>query len=1008
MTDRPVTLTKGTTSRHFAVGTGNTVTFEHIIFDGSGTGGGLSTAAGQLIIKDGTVIKNCYQDVGGGIYVNPQGMLRMEGGRITGNSVHNNRGGGVFVDGNTTRAGRFTMTGGSIDMNSAPLTNNTTSTSNGGGGVFLRINATFIFEGGDITGNTAGIRGGGICAETNTNIQMSGGSIEGNQVTNVADFSGGGGIYMNNGSFHMSNGTITNNTVKGTGNYSGDGGICFDMTSGNYDVLIEGGLIAQNNVEIAGNYSGGGGIRTNLRGGRGTCVIRGGRITSNSTNSCGGGIYQYGGMVEITETSVIDNNVAWTHGGGIYVLARGTLTMSGGEVTNNQAVTEGGGVYVYEGTFLMKENGTIDGNRAYHGGGIATHPSGMFQMSGGEITNNRASNDGGGAYIGEKFDFIDGTIANNHGGNGGGIYLVTSAQLNFSGGNLMGNHATANGGGIYSWGNIFMSGGTIANNHAAGEVGGGVMFNGQNNKSFTLKGGLIEKNSSPVSGGGIHVHRGSLAMEGATIGENTSANGAGIYIRTEGTMTMDDGLIHMNEAKETGGGIHVFGDLTMTGGEVSANKAGTQNGNVFEHGDGGGVYVGGRFDLDGGVISGNHTRYGGGIYVLSNGHLTLNNGNITGNWVSERGGGLFLHGRCTMLNGTFDGNSAAHGGAIAMSAQASASLRITNGRFHSNAAARGVGGGDGGAIYTEDNQYTRLTVGSNVQFSNNHASNGLFQLAANEGTARYPNIQAAGTTTGGHPINNLDISTSTYRITLYHVTSAGAEIEDHPATEVVRRISEAIFTREFPQINSYTPWQFRWGSDLTTFESATRGDGLTATLMDWPANDPWGDAVIYFAYLSTTNIHVVVPTKMDFHVNEQTNGMIAAGTSNQSNGQYEMQNHSDYPVEVSLKEVKETENAGLTFLDAAADPTDSKDPIRLDLLHSTNLPDNRFTESIIGVNASTPETSLGILDGQHVAHESPPSSIGRFTLGGEYFGNLTTAGKEPTLVFSFTFTVLID
>ena len=107
--------------------------------------------------------------------------------------------------------------------------------------------------------------------------------------------------------------------------------------------------------------------------------------------------------------------------------------------------------------------------------------------------------------------------------------------------------------------------------------------------------------------------------------------------------------------------------------------------------------------------------------------------------------------------------------------------------------------------------------------------------------------------------------------------------------------------------------------------------------------------------------------------------MIAAGTSNQNNGQYEMQNHSDYPVEVSLKEVKETENAGLTFLDAAADPTDSKNPIRLDLLHSTNLPNNRFTESIIGVNASTPETSLGILDGQHVAHESPPSSIDRFT-----------------------------
>ena len=72
----------------------------------------------------------------------------MEGGAITGNKITSSSGygGGVYVDSN----GTFTMTGGSINGNTA--TSNTSSTV--AGGVYVYISGTFAITGGSINGNT--------------------------------------------------------------------------------------------------------------------------------------------------------------------------------------------------------------------------------------------------------------------------------------------------------------------------------------------------------------------------------------------------------------------------------------------------------------------------------------------------------------------------------------------------------------------------------------------------------------------------------------------------------------------------------------------------------------------------------------------------------------------------------------------------------------------------------------------------------------------------------------
>jgi hypothetical protein len=97
----------------------------------------------------------------------------------------------------------------------------------------------------------------------------------------------------------------------------------------------------------------------------------------------------------------------------------GTFTMSGGNISGNTATRNGGGVYVTSanGTFEMK-GGIISGNTATGtntaftptgaGGGVYAY-SGTFQMSGGTISGNTAT----------------GNTTNK--GYGGGVYVNTAS-----------------------------------------------------------------------------------------------------------------------------------------------------------------------------------------------------------------------------------------------------------------------------------------------------------------------------------------------------------------------------------------------------------------------------------------------------------------------------------------------------------------------------------------------------------------------------------------------------
>jgi len=148
--------------------------------------------------------------------VHVTGVFEMNGGTIAGHtSMGGQNGAGVHV----TQRGIFIMNDGRI------IDNSITPTLWGGNGGGVHINtppipmsrmnfgATFIMNGGEISGNTAN-HGGGVYVGNNTTFEMNGGQISGN----TADY--GGGVWMTifpENTFIMTDGEISNNIANDGG-----------------------------------------------------------------------------------------------------------------------------------------------------------------------------------------------------------------------------------------------------------------------------------------------------------------------------------------------------------------------------------------------------------------------------------------------------------------------------------------------------------------------------------------------------------------------------------------------------------------------------------------------------------------------------------------------------------------------------------------------------------------------------------------------------------------------
>jgi hypothetical protein len=295
------------------------------------TGGVYVEGNGTLTMNGGEISGNFAHSGamgGGGVYVADSGTFTMNNGKISGNTAYG--GGGLYVAGGTATqfegmydgGGTFTMNGGEISDNTATAYN--------GGGVHIEAGGTFTMNNGKISGNKAS-HGGGVSVEDGGlfSVHMYGGEISGNKA------SSGGGVYIKGGTFSMGSGIISGNTAgSGGGVYVWDG--TFSMGSG----------------IISGN---------------------------TASSSSGGGVYVWDGTFSMGSTGIISGNTASSSGGGVYV-DDGTFTMNG-KISDNTA-SSGGGAYVDGGTFTM--SGEILGNTASSGGGVYVD-GGTFTKKNGTI-----------------------------------------------------------------------------------------------------------------------------------------------------------------------------------------------------------------------------------------------------------------------------------------------------------------------------------------------------------------------------------------------------------------------------------------------------------------------------------------------------------------------------------------------------------------------------------------------------------------------------------------------
>lgn len=563
-----------------------------------------------------------YPGRGGGIYVNEKGMLKIEGGTITGN--HSSAaGGGIYL------LGKLEMTGGRIIDNIA---------GESGGGIFAGAESTVSLKDAAITGNSAEDNGGGINLKSQKNTTIENCEIAGNHADDY-----GGGIYSD----------------------------------------CEGYKLTINNTRIDNNTSGDDGAGVYLH--WDTIAMTRGSISNNATDNDGGGVKVTRKTTFIaTGVDIIGNKAKSEEGGG--VKNYGVTTLKGCTISQNSSKLEGGGVFNNKDGDskgeLTLDDCTIEGNTSQSNGG-GVYSSNSVKMIGGTITGNNAYGKGGGVFIGRDSSFVgieggpvvSGNTSDTFGNN---VFLRSGKKLTLTGkltaatqigvdledgvGVLTNDYKVRNGSddpsrffvsaigydiGLNKDGEVEIGSSwkLLKDRIEAAKDGDVIKLDGEYNKDFAAKPSddrmKIEGNKRitiDLNGHTLNRNRQSKASDGhvfevfdgstltiidsstgktGTITGGWSGHGGGIYVNEDATLNLAAGTIIANKADDSGGGIYAAGTLNMTGGAVAANTT---------EGSGGGIRLseGAKMSFEGGTVSENQaTKDGGGISTHKSASISI-------------------------------------------------------------------------------------------------------------------------------------------------------------------------------------------------------------------------------------------------------------------------------------------------------------------------------------------------------------------------------------------------
>ncbi|MCM2371003.1 tail fiber protein [Aporhodopirellula aestuarii] len=540
----------------------------------NGNGGGVMTVGGGVTISGGVIQGNRAARAGGGIE-NNNGSVSLSGVSVggptptDGNTAGIN-GGGIHLSGSAVTTifnglvqnniadqegggiwnsadGTLTLSGVVVDANLARSTD-ATNTAQGGGGIFN--------DGGQLT-----IRQG-VVISNNIALDPDGPASQDD---------GGGGIFNNGGVVSIADaGTEIRGNLAIDG--SGNGGGILNLGG---EILIENATVAGNQAARAGGglETIGGVIVLNAATFGGPNLVDG-----NSAGINGGGLHVSGQATIHVNDGLFQNNTAAQEGGGLWNSSQGTMTITGTTIRDNTASgpdsDQGGGGIFNAGGVLDVTNASIIANVANgtsgSGGGILNDAFGSLSVTNSTVQSNRANRAGGGI---ETTPGTTNTLTNvnldlnnagqlpaiSNPGNGGGLHVTGDADVTITGGTVNGNRASEEGGGLWNGGGtLIVSGTQIDGNRADGtgvDQGGGGVFNSSGVVSLT---NVQLSNNVADQGAGAFNDLGTLNVRGSQIAGN---NSTGLTYRNIA------GILAENNVSGNGGG-GVTGLVGTTGNDT--------------------------------------------------------------------------------------------------------------------------------------------------------------------------------------------------------------------------------------------------------------------------------------------------------------------------------------------------------------------------------------------------------------------------------------------------------
>lgn len=368
---------------------GDSLELHNLIITGGsidGAGGGILNNQGFMVLTSVDVSSNSAS-AGGGIY-NDNGGLRIVDSQVQLNTASVIGGGGVF---NAGVAGQIEIDGSLLQANIGPA----------GGGIYSNDGVVVIESQSALNLNEASASNGGAVSNTEgAELIVRETSFQGNFA-----LEDGGAIYSDSSvPVLVSDAFFVDNEASSGGAIRAVGIAKLDVERGRFEsnsAINDGGAISASFVEL----------RQSLLEGNESVTGNGGAIRAST-----------GGTLK-DRTVVRDNSAV--NGGGVYVQV---LEIVDSRVESNSASGDGGGVYISNRALI--ETSRIRANNAAMGGGIYLQEQSLFESEFRRllISDNTASEQGGGIWLGSDAVIGNTTITLNAAAAGGGIYVETDAN----------------------------------------------------------------------------------------------------------------------------------------------------------------------------------------------------------------------------------------------------------------------------------------------------------------------------------------------------------------------------------------------------------------------------------------------------------------------------------------------------------------------------------------------------------------------------------------------------